>query len=293
MRTQKTIRKLLLSKKNDVKMIIMDNNYVDLDGYFERIGYYGSRNATLETLKSIQQLHIDAIPFEAIDVLLGRGIDITAEAIYNKLIVARRGGYCFEHGGLLKRVLSSIGFDVSGLIARVKWMSEPNSAPPPRSHMVLCVQIEDKSWLVDVGFGGCVPTAPLSFGTSEPQETNHETYRLTPARQGHLLEVMLDGVWKPVYEVSREEQLEVDFVTPNWFTSTHPQSIFCKNLMVARTTPEARFTLLANRLTIRRQGQKLEQHLLSVDQIERALSDIFNLTVDPEWKILIEKAAQT
>ena len=107
---------------------------VDLDAYRRRIGYAGPLTPTLETLRALQELHPAAIPFEALDVLTGRGVDISAQAVDAKLIAAGRGGYCYEQNGLFKRVLQAIGFEVEGLIARVNWNS-PADAPlrPERS----------------------------------------------------------------------------------------------------------------------------------------------------------------
>ena len=94
---------------------------VDLAAYCARIGYDGPLTSTLGTLRALQALHPAAIPFEAIDVLTGRGIDISPQAVDAKLIAAGRGGYCYEQNGLFKRVLQAIGFEVEGLIARVNW----------------------------------------------------------------------------------------------------------------------------------------------------------------------------
>jgi N-hydroxyarylamine O-acetyltransferase len=102
---------------------------VDLDAYFARIGYDGPREPTLDALRAITFSHPDAIPFENLDVLLGRGISILPADVDAKLIAGGRGGYCYEQNGLLKRVLQALGFEVEGLMARVLWMA-PDGAPP-------------------------------------------------------------------------------------------------------------------------------------------------------------------
>ena len=96
---------------------------VDLDAYCARIGYSGPREPTLETLRALQALHAAAIPFEAIDVQLDRGIDLAPAAIDAKLIGGRRGGYCFEQNNLFMRVLAAVGFSVEGLMGRVRWIA--------------------------------------------------------------------------------------------------------------------------------------------------------------------------
>src|SRR5699024_168804 len=263
---------------------------VDLDAYCARICYDGPRTPTLDTLRALLELHPAVIPFEAIDVLLDYGVDLTPAAVDHKLITARRGGYCYEHNGLLKRVLTTIGFQVEGLAARVRWM-KPAAAPPgPRSHMALRVTIDGRPWLADAGFGTIVPTAPLRMDMPQPQPTRQEAFRLTAVADELLLEARLGDQWAPIYQLSQQPQLDVDYVMPNWYTSTHPSSHFRHNLMLALTTPQARYTLLHNRLTIRRDDGQSERHDLSAAEIEHHLSTTFGLTVAPEWRPLIERA---
>ena len=154
---------------------------VDLDAYCERIGYRGPRTPTLGTLRALQAAHVAAIPFEAVDVLLGRDVDISPAAVDAKLIGKRRGGYCYEQNGLFKRVLRAVGFRVEGLLARVRWQSPEDAPPTPRTHMALRVEADGAPWLADVGFGAAVPTAPLRMDTAEPQPTPQEPFRLLPS----------------------------------------------------------------------------------------------------------------
>lgn len=261
---------------------------VDLDAYFARIGYRGARTPTLSTLRALHELHPVAIAFEAMDVLLGRGIDLDPAAIDAKLIGRKRGGYCHEHNGLFKRVLLTLGFEVENLIARVVWMVPPGT-PLPRGHAALRVMVEGEPWLADVGFGGCVPTAPLRMTTNEPQATGHESFRLLPSQDGFMLEALRGDTWLPMYELVDKPQLDADLAMMNWFTSTHPDSPFKRFLMAARTTPEARYGLRDNRLTVRRADGRTEHRALTADEIEQALKDIFGLPAEPSWRAVIER----
>lgn len=264
---------------------------VDLDAYCDRIGYRGPRTPTIETLRALHELHPASIVFEAIDVLLGRGVDLSPAAVDAKMIGSRRGGYCFEQNGLFKRVLTAIGFEVEGLVARVRWMAPAGAPPRPRTHMALRVTVDGEPWLADVGFGGCVPTAPLRMDTVAPQPTRHETFRVIPFGASHLVQARLDGAWIPLYELSREPQLDADYELANWFTATHPTSHFRRSLTVARAMPEARYALLDGRLTVRTPDGRTERRILDAGQIERALSDTFGLPVEPDWRPVIERAA--
>lgn len=262
-----------------------------LDAYFARIGYTGPRAPTLETLRSLQRLHPAAIPFEAIDVLLDRPVSLAPEAVDAKLIHARRGGYCFEQNSLFRRVLDALGYRVEPLIAQVRWMAGEEALARPRTHMVLRVTVDGAPWLCDVGFGACVLTAPIRFDLQTPQSTPHERFRLTPAANEHLLETLLGDDWMPVYQVSPALCREGDYEMANYYTSTYPQSHFRHDLIVARTTAEARHALLRNRLTIRRPDGGSERRFLSAPEIERALAEVFLLPVDPAWRPVIERAA--
>ncbi|OFA05913.1 arylamine N-acetyltransferase [Duganella sp. HH101] len=262
-----------------------------LDAYCARVGYTGPRTATLDTLRALQQLHPAAIPFEAIDVLLDRPVLLAPQAVDAKLIHAGRGGYCFEQNSLFQRVLTALGFEVEPLIAQVRWMAGPESQYRPRTHMVLRVTVDGQPWLCDVGFGSCVLTAPIRFDLTTPQSTQHERFRLTPQGNEHLLEALLGDDWMPVYMISPAPCRAGDYEMANFYSSTYPSSHFRHDLIVARSTPEARHALLRNRLTIRRADGGGERRYLSADELETALAEIFLLPVTPDWRPVLERAA--
>ena len=263
---------------------------VDLGAYCERIGYTGGLSPTLETLRNLQAHHVAAIPFENIDVLLDREIELTPQAIDTKLIVGRRGGYCFEQNSLFKRVLEAIGFEVVGLLARVQWMSMPESPPSPRTHMALRVIVGGRPWLADVGFGGNVPAAPLVMDSDLSQPTPHGTYRLVPIEEELQLQTRLERAWVPLYQLSLQPQLAVDYELPNWYTSTHPSSHFRHQLSVALTTPQARYALKNARLSVRLTSGEETQRWLGLNELEATLDKTFGLPVSSDWSTVIERA---
>jgi len=263
---------------------------VDLDAYFARIGYDGPRTAELSTLRALHALHPAAIPFEAIDVLLDRGVDLTPEAVDAKLIHGGRGGYCFEQNSLFARVLTALGFQVEGLAARVGWNMPPGAPAQPRTHMVNRVEIDGVSWLADVGFGGCVLSAPLLLDSRDAQATRHDHYRLVPILGGVTQEVEREQGWVPAYDLSMVPCVPRDYEMANWFTSTHPTSHFRSTLLVALTRPEARYGLLHNRLTVRPVGDEPAREILDAAGIERVLVEVFGLPVEPSWRPLFDRA---
>lgn len=267
---------------------------VDLDAYFRRIGYDGPREPSMAVLRAITQRHPDAIPFENLDVLLGRGISLAPADVDAKLITAGRGGYCYEQNGLLKRVLTTLGFQVEGLIARVLWMAPEGAPPRPRSHMVLGVRIDGETWLADAGFGGCVLTAPLRLFSDEVQETPNGAFRIVDAGFGGVAERQvqadLSGRWTPVYQVARGALADIDYEQVNYFTYAHPSSHFTWSMTVGRTTPTARYALKNNRFTHRdASGAVVEQRDLSVDELEATLRDVIGLPVQADWRPVLEK----
>lgn len=265
---------------------------MDLDAYFRRIGYGGGRAPDLATLAAIIGHHAAAIPFEAIDVLIGRGVDIAPDAVFDKLVTRGRGGYCFEQNGLLRQVLAALGFSVEARLARVLWMRPAGVAPARPTHMVLTVRIDGRNYLADAGFGNGTPTAPLAFDLTGAQATPLETFRLRPDGDSHVLEMELDGGWAPVYEILPDLPEPAEFAEANLFTSTHPESRFRRDLMLARATAEARFLLLANRLTVRPPGGAPETRLLEgAEAIEHALETVFGLSIEPDWRPMLSRFA--
>lgn len=264
---------------------------VDLDAYLARIGYAGPLSPTLETLRALVTAHIATIPFEALDVLAGKVVDLDPQAVDAKLIHARRGGYCYEQNGLLRRVLLALGFQVEGRLARVRWQMPPGAPPTPRSHMMLQVMIDGLPWLADVGFGSLVPDAPLRMADETPQQTRHDRFRLVPSDGNLRLEADVEGAWLPVYEIDPAPQLDIDYEVANWFTATNPASHFRHRLIVTRTSGEGRFVLAGNRLTIRQPGRPPERRCLDADELERTLAETFALSFDLAWRPLLERAA--
>lgn len=260
---------------------------LDLDAYCARIGYAGPRQPTLATLRGLQLAHVQAIPFENLDVLLGRGIDLALPAIERKLVHARRGGYCFEQNALLLAVLLQLGFAATPLSARVR-IGRARDVTPPRTHLCIRVDLDGEPWLCDVGVGGLSPTAPLRLDTEAPQPTPHETRRLVRAGDWHgerrdptariFHQVLLAGEWQDVYEFTLEPMAEIDREVANWFTAAHPQSHFRNRLMAARATADGRLTVLNREFSRRGVDGKAEVRALrDQDELLAVLAEHFAL----------------
>lgn len=250
---------------------------VDLDAYFRRISFSGDRAPTRSTLDALCLAHVKAIPFENLDVLLGRGIDLSDEAVDRKLVHGGRGGYCFEHNTLFGRVLTALGFDTRLVSARVR-LQRPRDFTPPRTHVFNVVSIGGERLVADVGVGGLSPTSSFRLDTEEAQSTPHEPRRVV--HEGGLLfhQVLLGAVWADVWESTLETMPPIDREVANWFTSAHPQSHFRNRLLAARALDDGgRVTLLNRELTIRQRTSAETTTISDPDALLAALSTHFSL----------------
>ncbi|WP_017297133.1 arylamine N-acetyltransferase family protein [Nodosilinea nodulosa] len=249
----------------------------DLEAYFQRIGYDGSHTPTLATLQGIHLRHPQAIAFENLSSFLGQPVELDLPSLVQKLIYGGRGGYCFEQNGLLRSVLTTLGFSVTGLGARVLWNLPPDTLTP-RSHMVLLVDLDGEPYIADVGFGGLTLTAPLRLIPDLEQETPHEPFRLVQADGFWVLQAQIAEAWKPLYQFDLQPQYACDYGVSNWHVSTHPNSIFVTGLMAARVDPARRYGLRNTELaTHSLSGQTEKRQLTSSEQLEAVLTETFQL----------------
>jgi N-hydroxyarylamine O-acetyltransferase len=249
---------------------------IDLPAYFTRIGYDGPVEPTYPVLAALQGLHPRAIPFENLDVLLKRPVRIDLASIQAKLVAGSRGGYCFEQNGLFLAVLRQIGFDATGLSARVLW-GRPEGAAAARTHMLTRIELPEGAFLCDVGFGGVVQTAPLRLEPNMEQDTGLGLYRLVPMGDELLLQFKLPAGWAPVYRLSLTPTQPIDYEMSNWFVSTHPGSPFTVNLMASWIVGDRRYGLTNNNLSIHHHEGPSEKRALSAAELAEMLHDTFGL----------------
>jgi arylamine N-acetyltransferase len=255
---------------------------LDLTGYFHRINYRGVAEPNIDVLQDLVTAHTQSIPFENLDPLLGVPVDdLSPEALTDKLVHRRRGGYCYEHNGLMGYVLAELGFRVRRLAGRVVWMRPADSPLPAQTHTVLAVTFPGSqgSYLVDVGFGGQTPTSPIRFETGGVQQTTHEPYRLEDRGDGLVLQAQVRGEWQALYAFTTRTQPQVDLNVGSWFASTHPSSHFVTNLMAALVTADARWNLADRNLAIHRAGATENILLDDAAAIVDTLSERFGINV--------------
>jgi N-hydroxyarylamine O-acetyltransferase len=213
---------------------------MQLGPYLTRTGVKPPVVPDLETLRRLHAAHVAAIPFENLDILLGRGISLDPARLFDKLVDGGRGGYCFEQNSLFLAVLREIGFTAVPMEARVR---SGSTTIRPRTHMVLAVQLDGESWLADVGFGGDGLLEPVPVGRDAPVSATGLTHRVVAENHLRVLQLRRGDTWEDQYAFALEPVYPIDFEMANWYTSTSPQSPFVRTLTVQRTTRDARYIL--------------------------------------------------
>jgi N-hydroxyarylamine O-acetyltransferase len=199
----------------------------DLKAYVERIGV--SRDVSVT---EVHRAHVTAIPFENLDPHRGVPVSLEPDALSDKLVTRRRGGYCFEQNLLLKAGLEALGAEVEVMLARVR-VGVPPGTVRPRSHLVLRVQAGGEALLADVGFGVGTLLEPIAFEPGPAHEQLGWRYRLVSEGPELVLQSQEDGIWRDMYAFLPEPVPRVDIEVSNWFTCTYPRSPFVTGLNVA------------------------------------------------------------
>lgn len=261
-----------------------------LDAYFARIGYGGPATADLAVLEALHRLHPGAIPFENLDPLLGRPVDIAPQAVAEKLIAGKRGGYCFEQNSLFHDVLAALGFAVSPRAGRVIWNAPPGSPRTALTHRITKVSLPEGDYLADVGFGGQNATAPLRLVPELEQHTAHGRYRFLRNDGVYELQMLTAEGWRGMYRFADEIQQAADFEVANWFTSTHPRSRFRQNLIGARVIGDRRVNLLNTTVTTwPKDGPSETRTLAGPADLEQLLVETYGLRLPADAKAIWEK----
>jgi N-hydroxyarylamine O-acetyltransferase len=250
---------------------------IDLEHYFERIGYAGPRAAGLAVLEQLHALHPAAIPFENLSPFLGETVKLDLPSLEEKLVRGARGGWCFEQNLLFSYVLLAMGFNVTRLAARVRW-NVPAGVITARSHMLMLVRLEGADYIADVGFGGLTLTAPLRLAPGVEQETPLEPHRISALDAGFMLEAKIADEWQAMYTFDLAEQQLADYEVSNWYLCNHPGSQFVTGIIAARTDSNRRYALRNTRFAIHYANGETERRFLTrVDEYRRTLEETFRI----------------
>ncbi len=262
---------------------------VDLASYFERIQWRGDVSPTFATLAGLLHAHTGRIPFENLDVLLGRPVRLDLESVQAKLIHNRRGGYCFEHATLFAAVLEQIGFQPVRHAGRVILFDRLSESA--RTHMFLTVRIAGLRFVVDPGFGPFGSRVPVPLEGGEHDAASHWL-----ARDGDLwtLRLRREGSVISGWVTTLQQENPVDFAMANHFIATHPNSPFVNRIMLSAVTPDGRVSIMNRDVTVISGNEARSERLpdraalrgLLLDHFGFDLPEVERLTVPtiPEWR---------
>jgi N-hydroxyarylamine O-acetyltransferase len=256
-------------------MAATDAPSLDLDAYLRRTGAARPLAPSAEALASLHRAHVGSVPFENLDILLGRPIPLDLESLQAKLVAGRRGGYCFEQNSLFRAVLEALGFTVTSLAARVRAGA---AGIRPRTHMLLKVDLAERSFLADVGFGGDGLVTPVRFEAGTETWLGGTGHRLRREADLWVLEGNAGAGWQDLYAFTMEPQYPVDFEMANHFTSTWPGSHFRSTLTVQRSLPERRLILRNRDLATREDGRVTTQRIRDPGHLLELLDERFSLS---------------
>jgi N-hydroxyarylamine O-acetyltransferase len=258
----------------------MDPHEFDLEAYLQRIRFSGSTDVSLDTLGRLHHAHFHTIPFENFDILLGRGIDLAPQAVFNKLVLKKRGGYCFELNGLFLQALKALGFKARALLARVHLTGTPSG----RGHQLELVSIDGREWLADVGFGLNSPREPIPMELERPVTTDGQTIRLTDGGHfGTMYQTIEDGEWKDLYSFDLGYVFPADIAYGNHYTSTHPDTFFTYSRVAGIPFPGGGTTLLDRTLKITTKGKEEVQTLPDSPAYLDALKEHFSIELEASY----------
>ena len=274
---------------NRVKTTVA-NSLLNVSSYLDRIGYSGSTEPSAETLCALHRAHMYAVPFENLDIHLGRPIVCDDDRFLHKIVSERRGGFCYELNGAFAALLRALGFDVTLLSARVTRADASDG--PEFDHLTLRVDlpqrasnadllsgIEQKphdSWLADVGFGDSfIEPLRLEPGLELPQFGR--VYRLLEDDGDLHMEVMADGKWKREYTFTLQPRRLLDFAARCHYHQTSPDSHFTRQRICSRATPNGRISLSDLKLIETRDGQRDEHQLAGEEKWRSTLQELFGI----------------
>ena len=259
---------------------------LDLDAYLARIGYGGDRTPSAEVLRALHLAHVTSIPFENVEVVLDRPVELDVPALQDKLVHRQRGGYCFEHAGLFAAALEGLGFTFTGLLSRVLMGTD---LPRPATHAVLLVAAGGASWICDVGFGGS-PLAPIEFADDARITEGGWTNRLheVPATGDWEVQRWTGESWLVMHRFTTNPAYPIDYRVGSHYVATHPRSPFVGTLRAQRIGAGFLHALDRALLSTARPDGSVEEHRLSAHEVTGALAERFGIVLDPDDAAALE-----
>jgi N-hydroxyarylamine O-acetyltransferase len=254
---------------------------MNLAGYLTRIDYRGALEPTTKVLRAVHAAHLLHVPFENLDIQRRRLFTLDPEALFDKIVTRRRGGFCYELNGLFALLLEQLGFQVTRLAARV--MNKDGSLGPEFDHLTLQVQCPAEVgsvWLADVGFGDSF-LEPLCFAERGEQRDGLRAYRIEHGGVTRWVwERDYDGTWARQYCFDLQPRQLSDFAEMCVWQQTSPESSFTQRRVCTRATPDGRITLSDMCLITTAHGRRDERLLDGEEEYRGILREKFGIVLD-------------
>ncbi len=263
---------------------------MDVHAYLTRINYEGwacptsfaapggRGRPTRAALFALQETHLLSVPFENLDIHTGKRIVLDPDALFDKIVTQKRGGFCYELNGLFHLLLQELGFRVILAMGRV-YDRNRNAYGPAFDHMLIIADCEKEKWLVDVGFGDFA-MHPLKLALDLPQADRNGHF-LIERHDAEYLRVSRispeEGTYLPEYLFSTTPRGLSDFSEMCLFHQTSPESHFTKQKVCSIATRTGRITLTGNRLILTERGTRTEFSISNGQEFDRALALHFNI----------------
>ncbi len=260
------------------------SDVLDLDAYGARVGLRGVHRVDLDTLAMLLRAHMRAIPFENLDVLLGRGVDLELGALQRKLVTAGRGGYCFEHATLFAAVLEALDFAPVRHSARVVLFTPRTESA--RLHMFLTVPLPQGTFVVDPGFGSLASEVPVPLVDSRAAPPEDAPHWFVRDGAYWVLRARRDGEVVDCWVTTLEADNRVDFVVANHYVATHPASGFRQRLMLRALTPNGSVSVMNRDVRLREHGSARSDQLADRHALRTLLREHFGFDL-PEVETLV------
>ena len=253
---------------------------MDIKQYLQRIQYSAPLSPDVQTLFGLQRAHLLSVPFENLDIGLKRSIRLDRDALWNKIVLGRRGGFCYELNGLFAYLLEEIGFEVTYLNARV--YNREGDLGIDFDHLALLVQLPNPTarWLADVGFGDSF-NEPLCLDGPEIQEQGLRAYRVERLRDGYTTwQRNYDGSWERQYFFDLQpHRFPEEYLSACNYHQTSPQSSFTRGSIISRATPDGRVSLEKGWLILTHNGLRTERAITSRGQYNALLQQYFGISL--------------
>ena len=252
----------------------------DLAALFARIGEPAEGGASLADIERLRRAFGLAVPYENLSVLSHGHVPIAREAVLAKLADPGRGGYCFELNLAFGEMLRARGLSPRMHLGRV-WLRAPAKVPP-RNHGTNVVELEGRSHIADVGFGGraprcLVPLHDLGAEIDDGDAHGQPVRAVEDAAFGVRIQRRVDGEWADQFSLERTPAHPSDIAVANHYQSTSPDSAFRRHLFAGRFTAEGRDGLFDTRLSRRRGAEVRTRELGSVAEMVEVMEGVFGL----------------